>query len=530
MTLKRDKPRASASSHTLWILAGLVVLGLLVRAPRLGESLWYDEIAAWMDYGRHGPGRIITNYYDPANHIAHTLASWISYSLLAGQIGDGLALRTPALLFSLASILAVWGMTTCAIKKGSGTFFSVDHGEKRCLTPFSSESAPDRAAGQSLKPRVGPGILAALLMAVLPISVLEGSEARGYSMMICFSALMTWILLSALNKERWTKWLLYAAICPLGLWAHMMTVWVPVGHGAFLAWMFLRGGHPPAEPGAEGREGAVAARGFAIRGMAAIGLAAGITLLLYWPVLDDILRIRSEFVSVEGDEPGVFGIEGWHTLLLLGGAWYWWAAAPGLTAFLVGLVTLLRFAKPRAAVGAALLGLPIMVIAVWAAGSWMYARFALFALPGVVMLTAIGIDRLWRWKQAAGVALLCLIIIGAGADLGLRPSRQPLREAAAYVQTNGNPDDGLVIVGLRHQVMDVYAIDLDPAYSLRHGDDLVAQLEATQPRWLIVMYPRNVGKDQLDAIAARGFAMVRRFDGWIDWGNGAIEVWERGAR
>ncbi|MEE8507475.1 MAG: hypothetical protein V3T07_00295, partial [Myxococcota bacterium] len=79
-------------------LLGLVVVALLLRSLRLGESLWYDEIAAWLDYGVHGPGPIIGNYFDPANHVAHTLTTAWSVSLLgAGEFG----LRAPALLCSL---------------------------------------------------------------------------------------------------------------------------------------------------------------------------------------------------------------------------------------------------------------------------------------------------------------------------------------------------------------------------------------------------------------------------------------------
>ncbi|UCD75678.1 MAG: hypothetical protein JSV91_01940, partial [Phycisphaerales bacterium] len=357
-------------------------------------------------------------------------------------------------------------------------------------------------------------------------------------MMICFAALATWALLSVLNDERWAKWLLYAAMCALGIWSHMMMVWVPIGHAVWLTWRLLRSGrlhsltagNPPAEPGAGGRADRSADRMFALRGLAAIALAAALTILLYWPVLDDILRIRSEFTSAEGDEPSVFGIEGLHTLLLMGGAWYWWATLPGLIAAGIGLFTSIRSAKPQAAGGAAvcaaLLGLPIMVIALWAAGSWMYARFALFALPGAVLLMAIGIDALWKWRQWIGAAGLAVIVICAGLDLGLRPSRQPLREAAAFVRDRSGGDDGVLIVGLRHRVMDVYASDLDPQYSLLHGQDLETRLDTFRPRWVIVMYPRNMRQDRYEAMRQRGYSPIKRFDGWVDWGNGGLEVWE----
>ena len=95
---KHKRSRAS-SSMDLWIVTGLIVLGLLVRATRLGESLWYDEIAAWLSFGIHGPGPIIGNLYEPANHVAHTLLSWCAVELFERVLPSEIALRLPALLF-----------------------------------------------------------------------------------------------------------------------------------------------------------------------------------------------------------------------------------------------------------------------------------------------------------------------------------------------------------------------------------------------------------------------------------------------
>ena len=101
-------------SRDLWILAGLVVVGLLVRATRLGESLWYDEIAAWRVFGMHGPAAIVTTFSEPSNHIAHTLVSWCSVKAFEWAVGFELALRLPALLFSLGAVAAVYGLARCA--------------------------------------------------------------------------------------------------------------------------------------------------------------------------------------------------------------------------------------------------------------------------------------------------------------------------------------------------------------------------------------------------------------------------------
>ncbi|MHC4989879.1 MAG: hypothetical protein ACYTGC_02770, partial [Planctomycetota bacterium] len=73
-----EAPERSGPLPLLVILAA----ALLLRTSRLGESLWYDEIAAWLQFGTGGPGFIVGNYFDPANHVAQTLCTWISVLLL----------------------------------------------------------------------------------------------------------------------------------------------------------------------------------------------------------------------------------------------------------------------------------------------------------------------------------------------------------------------------------------------------------------------------------------------------------------
>jgi hypothetical protein len=357
-------------------------------------------------------------------------------------------------------------------------------------------------------------MIAGLLMAVLPVSVLEGVEARGYSMMIAFSALATWTMLLALQRERSWKWTLYILFCALGIWSHMMMVWVPIGHAAWLTWTIARGGAHQ-----------VGKRAIAVRGLGAIALAAVLTLALYAPVLDDLLRIRSQFSAAKGDEPSVFGIEGLHVLFLLGGSWYWWAAAPGIVIGIGGFVIGFRGPEPRAALALSLLGLPIMVITLAVAGSWMYARFALFALPGAILAIALGIEALWRWKRPMGAAALILIIALSAVDLIVRPPRQPLREAANIVRREWTDNDRLLVIGLKHRVMQVYAGDLDPAYSLDLGADLETKLAETRPTWVIVLYPQRVGEAKLRLLADSGLIEMARLPGWVDWGRGDVSVW-----
>ncbi|MHC4969117.1 MAG: glycosyltransferase family 39 protein [Planctomycetota bacterium] len=455
-------------SRELWILAGLVVVGLLVRATRLPESLWYDEIAAWRMFGMHGPGAITSTFFEPSNHIAHTLASWCCVKLLEGAVGFEMALRLAALLFSLGTVAAVYGLARCA----AGT----------------------RTA-----------VIAAGFMAVLPVPVLEGAEARGYSMMICFSALASWAFLANLKEQRTWRWCAYAALCAAGIWAHPLTAFVPVGHAAWLAWQWVR--QRKAGP--------------AVRGGLALALAAVITLALYAPVIPEILDQRGMYTSARGDEPLVFGTEGWHAVVQLGGSWYAWAAWPGIVLAVVGLI----HARHNPAAAVTLLGLPIFLLVFLAAGTWMYARFALFSVPGAVLMMALGLDALARRNRIVALAAGALVLAASAADLALRPPKQPLRDAAEYVHAHRADDDRVLVIGLAHQVMDLY---LDrPQYSLQHGVDLDEQLSAAEPAWVVLYYPNHVSADGYAALDRRGFVESRRFRGWVDWDNGDVLVYRK---
>ena len=478
---KHKRSRAS-SSMDLWIVTGLIVLGLLVRATRLGESLWYDEIAAWLSFGIHGPGPIMGNLYDPANHVAHTLLSWCAVELFEPALGFELALRLPALLFSLGAIVGIYGLA------------------RRTLTR--------RAA-----------IIAGSLMAVLPVAVLEGVEARGYSMMICFSAWATWLLVATRTNDRAWLWCAYAGVCALGVWTHFVTAFVPIGHALWLLWRAMR--HKE--------------RAWAVRGALALIFAAVLTLTLYAPAIPDLLNARGIYVASSGDEPGLLGPEGWHALLQLGGSWYAWAAWPGLIALLVGLVCTPPNPKNDSRpllreVGViAMLGLPLLVIVVALADSWMYARFALFSLPGAVLLMAGGIDRLWHMKRIAALLLLFVILALSAADLAVRPAKQPLRDAAEYVIQHHNDGDSILVIGLAHRVMDLYLLDLQPAYSLRHGADLPQKLDRTDPDWIILYYPNHLPDERRTLLQQRGYKSIHHFRGWVDWNNGNVEVYAKAA-
>ena len=466
-------------------MAGLIVAGLLVRCTRLTESLWYDEIASWRTYngGTRGAGAVLGAFLDPINHTFHTLLNRWSVHWLVGEVGMEVAFRLPALLFSLAAIPVMFGLGRTV-------------------------------AGQRV------GWIAAMLVAIAPVCVLEGVEARGYAQMIFFSAAATWLLIEAHRSGRPLLWLLYACCCALGVWSQFVTAWIAIGHGAWLVWRLVRE-----------REH----RHRCAQGLIALALAGVLALTLHAPLVPGLLAWRENFAAQSPDQPRILGPEGWHALLQLGGSWYWWAAIPGLVCVAIGIgrapgrkqPTSALWISPAPVIAIAMLGLPLMLLVVALSGSWLYARFMLFALPGAMLAMALGVEAIYSRHRVAGRVVLLALVVASAIDLYVRPPKQPLRDAVEFVRTRWQEGNRVVAVSLAHDVLSIYGIDLNIADSFMLGRDLDQKLDAVQPRWVIVEYPRRVAEDRHQLLLARGYRAVERFLGWADWGHGDVLVMER---
>ena len=471
-----ETPANDLGGKRVWILIGIVAVAIGFRAFRLNESLWYDEIASWMTYSAGVPSAwpIVGNFRDPINQVAHTVLAHFSIQYLSEALGIELAFRLPAFAFSILSALAMFGLGRAAF-------------------------------GERI------GVIAALLAAMLPVSVLEGAESRSYSMMICFSALMSWSWLEAVHRKRAWLWCAYALCCAIGIWAHFVAAFVPIGHAAWLLWHAARQ-----------REWTLL-----LCGGLALALGAILTFTLFAPMLPDMLFSKEMFFTDRGDEPRVLGPEGLHALLQVGGSWYWWAALPGLTLAGIGLRVAMREPAARSAAAITLLGLPLMVLTVIIAQSWIYARFTFFALPGSMLLIALGIEALRRRAPMLAFAAIGVVVACSIVDLALRPPKQPLRDAADHVRRHWQSGDRLVIMGLAHPVSEIYLHDLQPKYSFFFGADLEPKLDAIAPKWVIIEYPHHVSGDRHELLAARGYEVAQPLEGWADWKHGDVIVMKR---
>ena len=485
--LLRDPVRTRATPADRRGLWFALVMALALRFSVSTQSLWYDEIAPLATYIAHGPGVIVGNAFTTANHPLQSLLSWCCTPL-----GVEPWIRLPSMLSGAAAVLGAWWI------------------------------------GRAL--REGPGLAAsmAIAMAILPAAVNAGSEARGYGLMIASSALSTGLLLMALRHGGSWRWIAYAIVLALGVWAHFLTAMVGVGHAAVALWMLRSAGERPAA-------------GLILRAVCCAGL---LSLALWSPALPDLVRTRGQFAALRGDEPSLLGTQGlllvWQLIGMTplpmhkGGVDEVRAVLTGLPALAllaIGLAACVRDRVLRRALALAASGLPIAVLLAWLGGSWLYARFLLFAVPGTALLLCAGAERAAR-RPAVAVALLAFVVpTFLICDLASAP-RQPIREAVAHVADQRAPQDRVLGIGIADDVVQWYALAFETPIEPTGigGERLPEVLARTDARWIVALYPNH---RHPDASAARlhelGFRRrpMHGFQGWLDAGEGTVEVWER---
>jgi hypothetical protein len=441
--LPEDSPRVRRLG---WAAMALVAgLAAWSTGPRLGQSLWGDEARTLREfivgqYHADDAGRLtfdeatwgdaFFNFRTPNNHVLFSVTARAAHRLLARP-----STKPDAPYFS------EWAMRLPAWLAGLGAIFSV--------AGLGAAFGWRRA-----------GWVAAALLAMHPGFIRYAAEARGYAFLLAFGPLLLIALGRAVRTGCWRWWAMAAVLdfalvytWPLGL--HAVVV---ANLGAVAAVVFGRG------RAAHDRVTLVLRWGLT-------ALAAGaVWLQLFLPNL-----IQLRFWLRGESARGVPGDGGWIDALgtlLTGRVWHdadatnplltpWlrtWQSHPwlvGLTAVLVAAVLLagavavwrrtpfFRWWLPALVV-------PPAVILIQAAlsGSVLYPWYLMAAVPGVLLLMAIGLDttaaRLTA-SPAGRTAVLAAAVLGfalTGAQTRAHLRQHPIepnREASLTVQPVINP-------------------------------------------------------------------------------------------
>lgn len=100
------RPAGRLNAATIWALGGVSLLGLSLRWNALGVGLSFDEIDTLVNYARRPLHEVIALFDSQNQHLAYSVLARLSF-VAFGE--SAVALRLPAALLGVASLLAVYG-------------------------------------------------------------------------------------------------------------------------------------------------------------------------------------------------------------------------------------------------------------------------------------------------------------------------------------------------------------------------------------------------------------------------------------
>lgn len=387
-----------------WVIGILLAATYFLFYDLAADSLWGDEIFT-ASFAALPAGELIAW---TAGDIHPPL-----YYLLAGLPSHSQWLWPAGLPSPLTDWLWRWPSAAAAVLAVAATY---------------------RLGRETLGSRVG--MLAAALLAVAPVAVKYGQEARMHALFMGLSALSTLLLVLAWRRGRRRYWLAYAVATALNLYTMYFAFLVV---GAQAAWVAVRA----LTPGANRRS--------AGRWLAAILLAC-LAYGPWWPVLFGIVRRRAAIGAVEGGvgPPLVF----WGKVVTALGGGDPWAAWLFFGLYLAGLGLAARQRRwSLLALGVAWVGLPALLPLLAGDPRALHLRYA-FVLPVFLLFVAATVLALGRrlaaltrtevrWGQLYA-AWLAVTVSLLGVVTVFAQTKPDWRGAAAYLGRKAARGDVIV--------------------------------------------------------------------------------------
>ncbi|MDQ2785766.1 MAG: glycosyltransferase family 39 protein [Chloroflexota bacterium] len=414
--------RLRGEAIPLILLAFLTLLGGLMRRYHLGQQgLWFDEADLVMRARQPLPA-LLRNVVNPGeNGPLYTLgmAAWIKV-LGTSEV----AVRLPSAIAGTLAIPALYGL------------------------------------GRALRgPRLG--VIAAALLTISPYAHWYAQDAKMYSLLVLLTIVTTWVLLAAIRRGG-PAWIAYGVIAAVTLGIHATFLLVLAAH-AVIAVGLWRAGYGVRPAWRQARWLAiligVAALPILIWG-AIFAVQNGPTWQVKatpWTLLQ---RMLAEFSVTHRASDAVqsWGVWLYVTLAALGIGLTWWArkeTGDGWPSRLVLLVIAAMTAVP---------GLLFMALSVQRAV--FEDRYLIVTLPGFLLLAALGLDGLLRWKPiwllavAGGIAVLIVAWMPLrDVNFSTTPQKEDWREAYRHLAEHARAGDGVVIYpGYLRSTYDYYAM------------------------------------------------------------------------
>ena len=496
--------RAGKAGYREWsVLALILTLALALRLFKADAALWYDEIFTTVYFVRLPTAELISSFGSLNNHMFYSLLAQLSVAIL-GE--NPVALRLPAILFGVGSILVQWGIS------------------RRITSPANA-------------------LIVALLLAISYHHVWFSQNARGYTGLLFFTSAATLAFIEGLERPSWKIWAGYGLLVAAAMYIHMSAGFFFAAHGMVYAWLFARFKLTP-DGASEDRKRWPGVMSWAPATGVAFSLV--VTLALYAPIITKVIKTIGK-VSEASSSPRGSALAEWlnpmraveeigHSIS---------AAGPlvpviligALLVLVAGIVALYRRNKVLTAIY--VLSVPLGTVLLYAAGVRIWPRY-FFVDIGFIMMALVEGVALWGvmiagllqrggkpiiapdWIAKAGVLAIVVISVGLLTRNYTYP-KQDYIGARDYLLAHAGSDDSIASVGLASIAYGQYYA---PQFiTVETAADIEKLRRATKgATWVVMSFPNQTMNARPDVATelARHFTEMDRFPGTL--GDGAIRT------
>ena len=472
---------------TLIGLFVLCVIALALRIWNLNADLWVDEVFTLLDFVRQPMGEILTSFPSQNQHLLYSILAHFTTAVFGESAW---ALRLPAVLFGVASIWALFLLGRNLL----GT----------------------RAA-----------LLTCALMTVSYHHIWFSQNARGYTGLLFFTLLSTWLWFEALEKNKRVWWLGYAAAVVGGMWVHMTMAFVVASHGFLHVTLLLL----PNLSG-DAKERVSIERQAGAKPFAAWILSVTVTLQVYAFALPEFLvsGLHEESKNSEWTNP-LWVLTETLANLSIGFA--------GIGVVLIGAAFVVfgwcsLFKKNRRAA-------ILMILPPFFAGSLMLAlghnlfpRFFFFAMGFGLLIVIYGTIELPKvfsgfikalrsnsFADLAGASLAMLLILVSLITVPRNYAlpKQNFSGAKTYVENNRLPGEKVIAVNIAGEVYSRY---FAPQWLVAKSETELRNLEQNSGKiWLVYTLSPEIKafRPELWWMIERHYKIVRVFPGTLNGGE-----------